>query len=213
MQISYLFILESVIIILLGLLLALLSIRGIITKQPVIIRNLYYFGPLLLLVIPTYGYFVIQPFLYNGLFHRDLLMNIGFPIFYLIMGIIMVVILGKQIAGYLILGNNDTINEVIMKSLEELHFAYEMKLSKIVLIDMHTEINAAIISWLGTAQIRIGSVKYIKVLDEIVCKIKEIYKEGKNGINLLSLILYAIMGIAFIGGGIFLLILSTRLSN
>ena len=213
MQISYLFIFESVIIILLGLLLALMSIRGIITKQPVIIRNLYYFGPVLLLIIPTYGYFVIQPFLSTGLFHGDWLMNIGFPIFYLIMIIIMVVILGKQIAGYLILGHNDTINEVIIKALEELHITYEMKLSKIVLLEMHTEINAAIISWLGTTQIRIGSVKYIKVLDKIVSTISEIYKERKNGINLLSLILYAVMGIAFIGGGIFLLILSTRLIN
>lgn len=98
--------------------------------------------------------------------------------------------------GYMIFGVSDeTFREALTSALNKLNLPYEETISKIKLTGLNADLQAAVASWMGTAQIRIKQWQHVRYAKDIANSMDDYYKNNSVKVNNIAFIVYLILGI------------------
>jgi hypothetical protein len=206
MNIGFLWILEMAMIIL-GILFAGLGLFGLIRKRPVLMRNVYSVGTLILMDVLVLGQIILDPILVAD--SRNLeLPRLLTSLFFTALLIGMVLILVRQLPGYVLSGIREGITEDIAEVLKAHQMQFKIQSSKIILPEYGSSIQVAVLNWMGTAQIRNESKERRDIFQKIVRGIDAYYNDNKNKQNNSSLGTFLRLGIVLVVEGVFFLAFS-----
>jgi hypothetical protein len=141
---------------------------------------------------------------------KDLSLScVGMVIFPLGMMAIMIFILWRQMSGYMIFGVSDeTFREALTNALSKLNLPFQETVAKIKLTSLDADLQANVISWMGTAQIRIKQWQHARYIKEIAKAMDEYYKTNPVKVSYVAFMVHLLLGgllvmAAFIGFSIF----------
>jgi hypothetical protein len=129
---------------------------------------------------------------------------------HLLLPIMLVVILifaYFALRGYTAFGITDaSFREALLYSLKKLGLPYEETLSAIKLLTQGADLQVAVQSWIGTAQLKMKQRRFRPVLKDIVNGMNEYYQSGAvSKVNLTCCIFYAVIGgFLLVFAGVFL---------
>jgi uncharacterized protein len=121
--------------------------------------------------------------------------------------IVVLVFLSFTMRGYIAFGVTDlSFREALLASLKKLNLDHEETMSLLRLPTIGADLQVAVQSWMGTAQIKIKQRQFRRVLVDIINNMNAYYKDSSiSEINLTSCIFYVVMGVFFIVfAGVFL---------
>ena len=109
---------------------------------------------------------------------------------------IMAVFFWLQMKGYLAFGVTErSFREGLLAALEKLQLPYEESLSSIRLTSLGVDLQVAIQSWMGSAQIKVRKGRHGPLLNEIVQAMHKHFRTSAVETNMISCVLYVILGI------------------
>lgn len=190
-----------------------IGLRGLIAKRPVIFPARHNFWLMVLAIAPS----LIFPgrFLLDKQMASFSMLTLLLP--FLLWGVFLVM-MWKAMRGYVVIGmTEDSLRESIHYALNKLHLPFEETLSKLRLTTLNADLNVAIQSWMGTAQLRIKGSQQDETLKKIADAMNESFALPSTRMNLTTNIFYIITGVILIVSAIFLSItgwyLSSRLAD
>jgi len=105
--------------------------------------------------------------------------------------------------GYTIFGVTDTsFREALLAALQKLQLPYEEVLSSIRLTSIEADLQVSVQSWVGSGIIKIKQRKHRSQLTEIVTVMNEHFRTSSVSTNLITCIIYLVMGILMAALGI-----------
>ncbi len=109
--------------------------------------------------------------------------------------VLVVFILWRQMSGYVVLGVSDeTFRQALTNALNELNLPYQETISKIKLTSLSADLQVAVASWVGTAQIRIKQQQHIHYAKDIANAMDKYYKSNPVKVNNFAFITYLLLG-------------------
>ncbi|MGO9120822.1 MAG: hypothetical protein ACLQPD_24830 [Desulfomonilaceae bacterium] len=116
-----------------------------------------------------------------------------YPATFILIGVFLYI----AMRGYTAFGTTDvSFREGLLASLERLSLPYEEKLSAVRLPTIEADLQVAVQSWLGTAQLKMKQRKFSGVLSDIVKGMNECYQSGTaSEMNLTACVFYAVIGV------------------
>ncbi len=190
---KWVFPLYGIVMIAFGLYVFGIGIWGLTKKRPLVFaaRQLMWF------MVAIYIPLTIQSFvpLFESWGRRDPLF-IVMPIIQVAMFVLLVFIFWRQMTGYMIFGVSDeTFREALISALNKLNLPYQETISKIKLTSLDADLQAAVASWMGTAQIRIKQSQHVRYAKDIASAMDEYYKNNTVKVNNIAFIVYLLLGI------------------
>jgi uncharacterized protein len=182
-----------------------IGLRGVMTKKPFLISARW------LLVLVVLG---LTPSMLNALTFPGSGADTGtLALHWLVPGVLVIVLIFLSFAmrGYIAFGVTDTsFREGLLASLKGLNLEHEETLSVLRLPAMGADLQVAVQSWMGTAQIKMRQRKFHAVLHDIVRAMNDYYRNAEiPKINLTSCIFYVIVGVfLLVFAGVFMFGLS-----
>lgn len=108
----------------------------------------------------------------------------------------MAVFMWIQLKGYLAFGVTErSFREGLLAALEKLQLPCEESLSSIRLTSLGVDLQVAIQSWMGSGQIKVGKGRHGHLLKEIVQAMHKHFRASTVETNMISCVLYLILGI------------------
>ena len=190
---KWVFGLYGIVMIAFGLYVFGIGLWGLTKKRPLVFaaRQLMWF------MIAIYIPITIQSFipLFDSWGREDTFFVI-MPFFQVAIFVLLVFIFLRQMTGYMIFGVSDeTFREALTNALNKLNLPYQETISKIKLTGLDADLQAAVASWMGTAQIRIKQQQHIHYANEIAGAMDDYYKNNPVKVNNIAFIVYLILGI------------------
>lgn len=193
---KWVFVLYGIVMIAFGLYTFGIGAWGLIKKRPLIFaaRQLMWF--LLALYVPQTIQSLVP--LFDSWGRSDPFFTI-MPIIQIAMLVLLVFIFWRQMTGYMIFGVSDeTFREALITALNKLNLPYQETISKIKLTELDADLQAAVASWMGTAQIRIKQWQHVRYAKEIAHAMDDYYKNNPVKVNNIAFITYLLLGILMI---------------
>ena len=179
-----------------------IGLRGWITNKPFVISSRW------LLVLVLLG---VSPGMFQSIgLSRPAVEPGGLVALHLLLPIMLIVILifaYFTLRGYTAFGITDaSFREALLYSLKKLGLPYEETLSAIRLPTQGADLQVAVQSWIGTAQLKMKQRQFGAVLKDIVSEMNEYYQSGAVvKVNLTCCIFYAVIGVFLaVFAGVFL---------
>ncbi len=117
--------------------------------------------------------------------------------------VVVMIVMAIAIRGYIAMGITDeSFRAALHNVLQKLDIPFEETLGHIKLTSHDLELQVAVQSWIGTAQIKMKQRSGKPVLDEIVKAVAEYYQTHETKINKITPIFYIIMGVLMLAMGI-----------
>ncbi|MGO9565909.1 MAG: ankyrin repeat domain-containing protein [Desulfomonilaceae bacterium] len=179
-----------------------IGLRGIVTKKPFLISARWLLVLVLLGFTPGMLQTVTLPTTGDG---PGSLMAIRLMLPAVL--IVVLVFLSFTLRGYIAFGVTDaSFREGLLASLKKLNLDCEETMSILRLPTIGADLQVAVQSWIGTAQIKMKQRQFRKVLGDIASNMNEYYQNSAvSKMNLTSCIFYAVMGVFLIVfAGVFL---------
>jgi Ankyrin repeats (3 copies) len=180
-----------------------IGLRGIVTKKPFLISARW----LLFLILLGFGPGMLQavslPTSGDG---SGMLMALRWMIPTVL--IVVLAFLSFTIKGYIAFGVTDvSFREGVLASLKKLNLDHEETMSILRLPTIGADLQVAVQSWIGTAQIKMKQRQFRRVLVDIVNNMNQYYQNSAvSKMNLTSCIFYVVMGVLLlVFAGVFLL--------
>ena len=119
------------------------------------------------------------------------IMLINIPIYVVVM-----IVMAIAIRGYIAMGITDeSFRAAIHNALQELDIAFEETLGHIKLTSHDLELQVAVQSWMGTAQLKMKQSSGKPILAEIAKAVSKYYQTHETKTNNITPIFYIIMGV------------------
>ena len=170
----------------------LIGLRGIITKRPFLVSSRWLLLAIFLAFLPGISMVFFpgsMPFIIKWL-------N---PIIFTVV----LVTMYFTLPGYTVFGITDaSFREALLVALEKLQLPYEEVLSSIRLTSIEADIQVSVQSWVGSGIIKIKQRKHRSQLTEIVTAMNEHFRTSSVSTNLITCIIYLVMGILMAALGI-----------
>lgn len=117
--------------------------------------------------------------------------------------IVVMIIMAVAIRGYIAMGiTNESFRAALHNALQGLDIAYEETLGHIKLTSHDLEMQVAVQSWVGTAQVKMKQSSGKPILEKIVKAVSEYYQTHETKTNNITPIFYLIMGLLMLVMGI-----------
>lgn len=170
-----------------------IGLRGIITKRPFLLSSRWLLLAMFLAFLPGISMIFFpassMPFILKWL-------N---PIIFTVV----LVTMYFTLPGYTIFGVTDTsFREALLAALQKLQLPYEEVLSSIRLTSIEADLQVSVQSWVGSGIIKIKQRKHRSQLTEIVTVMNEHFRTSSVSTNLITCIIYLVMGILMAALGI-----------
>jgi hypothetical protein len=118
------------------------------------------------------------------------------PVINLVLMIVLVFVFWRQMTGYMVFGVYDeTFRDALTSTLNKLNIPFQETISKIRLVELDADLQAAVMAWMGTAQIRIKQRKHAHYMKQIADGMNEYYVATPVKVNNIAFIVYLILGI------------------
>ncbi len=169
-----------------------IGLRGIIMKRPFLVSSRWLLLAIFLAFLPN-----IAMIFFPG--------SLPFIIKWLNPAIFTVVLVTMYftLPGYTVFGITDTsFREALLAALQKLQLPYEEVLSSIRLTSIEADLQVSIQSWVGSGIIKIKQRKHRSQLTEIVTAMNEHFRTSSASTNLVTCIIYLVMGILMVALGI-----------
>ncbi len=166
-----------------------IGIKVVMSKRPLFMPSKYFFGFIVLAFLPQFATTVDM--LLKGLPGKIGLIFVISPILF---GCLLVFfwILMK---GYMAIGvSDDSFRDAIHFSLKRINQPFEEKLSAIKLTAINANLQIAIQSWIGSAQLRLKNSQDTILLGEIIAGMNEYYMKNNIRPNNVISLLYILIG-------------------
>lgn len=169
-----------------------IGLRGWISNKPFVISSRWLLTPVLLGVSPGMLQSIRLP--------RPVGEPVALIALHLLLPVMLVVILifvYFALRGYTAFGITDaSFREALLHSLKKLGLPYEETLSAIKLPTLGADLQVAVKSWIGTAQLKMKQREFAAVLKDIVNGMNEYYQSGAVlKVNLTCCIFFAVIGV------------------
>jgi hypothetical protein len=176
----------------LGVYYLMLGLRVILMKRPFLLPARHLFWVVMLGLLPG-------PIAIGQLFYEDpqlyLLSDILIFATLLLIYVIVLIIVWRQMSGYIALGVTDkSFKSVMHTSLEELNLPYKESGSKIELTSIGIEIQASVQSWMGRGGLRVKQSEHREMLNIIAEKMNRHFIDERSEMSRASGILNLIIG-------------------
>ena len=169
-----------------AVLLLIVGLRGLLTKRP------FLFSARLLFLV------VILPFLAPAVSLLTRFPRLSQPMDWLplLMFPVMAVFLWFQTKGYVAIAVTEkSFRDGLLAALEKLQLPYKESLSSIQLSSVGADLQVAVQSWMGGGQIKVRKGSHGPLLKEIVHAMHKYFRTSAVEINMISCVLYLIIGI------------------
>ena len=180
-----------------GVLMLLMGLRGLVTRRPFLFsgRWILFFTLAMFLgmMVPSLSFPSSSP--------QPLQMMEWLPfLISLLFFLIMAVLLWLQTRGYQAFAvTGKSFRDGLLAALETLQLPYEESLSSIRLTSVDAELQVAVQSWMGSAQIKVRPGRHGPLLKKIVQGMREHFRNATVETNVISCVLYLIFGILILG--------------
>ncbi|RKU17709.1 hypothetical protein C6503_10530 [Candidatus Poribacteria bacterium] len=169
-----------------------IGLRGIITKRPFLVSSRWLLLVIFLAFLPGISMIfwpASMPFVIKWL-------N---PIIFTVV----LVTMYFTLPGYTVFGITDTsFREALLAALQKLQLPYDEVLSSIRLTSIEADLQVSVQSWVGSGIIKIKQRKHRPQLTEIVTAMNEHFRTSSVSTNLITCIIYLVMGILMAALGI-----------
>ncbi len=189
----FILVIEGILLLLMSLLVMALGIKGLTKKRPLIFSSRWIMTIMIAGFLPA----LLQSFSFISIPWEEMsLFSIIMPAIMGLMFIIIVFMAWKQLNGYMIFGISDeTFHNALIYALNKLNLTFQETVSKIKLVELNADLQAAVTEPMGTAQIRIKQSQHAHHVKEIVAVMNEYYDTNPVKLNPLPFIIYLILGI------------------
>ncbi len=173
-----------------------IGLWGLIKKRPLVFASRQLMWFLLAILAPTIA--MLLNLLLQDREHLGLFL-VGLSIFQVGMMALVVFIIWHQMSGYMIFGvSDDTFQEALTKALNKLNLPYQETISKIRLTSIDADLQANVVSWMGTAHIRIKQWQHVLYIKDIANAMDSYYKSSIVKVNNTAFIFYLLFGVLII---------------
>ncbi len=177
-----------------------IALRGIITRRPFLISSRWLLYLMFVVFIPTILLFIFLPVT------SSFLLKWFNPAVFTVILVMMCIML----KGFSAFGVSDiTFREALITTLDKLQLSHEETLSSIRLTSVEADLQVSIHSWIGTGMIKIKQREHRTLLTQIVLEMNTHFRMSATPSNLTPCILYLVLGILMLGGGVGLVFLLT----
>jgi hypothetical protein len=164
-----------------------IGVKVVISKRPLFIPSKYFFA----LIFFAFSLFTVNMFL-KDLSGKSRPISMIIPILF----ICLLVYFWILMKGYMAIGvSDDSFSDALHFSLRRINQPFEEKLSAIRLTAINANLQIAIQSWIGSAQLRFKQSKDSKLLEEIIAGMNEYYIKNHIKPNNVTSIFYILIGI------------------
>ena len=169
-----------------------IGLRGIITKRPFLVSSRWLLLAIFLAFLPGISMIFFPGSIPLGIKWLN-------PIIFTVV----LVTMYFTLPGYTIFGITDTsFREALLAALQKLQLPYEEVLSSIRLTSIEADLQVSVQSWVGSGIIKIKQRKHRSQLTEIVTVMNEHFRTSSVSTNLITCIIYLVMGILMAALGI-----------
>ena len=169
-----------------------IGLRGIIMKRPFLLSSRWLSLAIFLAFLPG----ILMIFFPGSI---SLIIKWLNPIIFTVVFVTMCFTL----QGYTVFGITDTsFREALLAALQKLQLPYEEVLSSIRLTSIEADLQVSIQSWVGSGIIKIKQREHRSQLTEIVTAMNEHFRTSSVSTNLITCIIYLVMGILMAALGI-----------
>ena len=190
---NWMFILLSISMVVFGLYTLGIGILGLARKRPFAFSARTLMWVFFLAYLPS----LVNPFV--SLFTRWERLNTFFlvmPFLNLVIMLLLVFVFWRQLTGYMIFGVYDeTFRDALISTLNKLNIRFEETISKIRLVELEADLQAAVAGWMGSAQIRIKQHEHAHFIKQIADGMNAYYANTSVRVNNLAFIVYLVLGI------------------
>jgi hypothetical protein len=166
-----------------------IGLKVTLSNKPVILPAKYFFGIVMMAVIPQF-LLPLRFFLHGGPGHSPML--ILAPLIY----VCILIFCWIQMKGYIVIGiTDDSFRDALHFSLNINELTFDERLSAIKLTSLNTDLQIAVQSWVGVAQLKLKNNNNPEVLTKIVDGMKQFYNENDIAPNKMTSTFYIIIGI------------------
>lgn len=171
-----------------------IGLWGFVKKRPLVFAARQLLWLYLLMIIPlnvqTFSMFSWE----RGLAVTNLML-----IFQLAMMILMIYLFYRVFTGYMILGvSEDTFREALTHALNPLNLPFEETIARVKLTGISADLQASVVAWMGTEQIRIKQREHISHTKNIAQTMDTYYKTHPVKVQKIAFGLYLALGILFV---------------
>lgn len=169
-----------------------IGLRGLIKKRPLLFSARWLFGFMLLaftpqLLIPIFFWFGRD----GGVRKVETIFLIG-PLMF----VFLVVIFWLQMRGYFVFGVTDTsFRGAMHHALGKLGLSYEERLSAIHIPSEGLDLQVAVQSWMGTAQVKSKQGKGEQRVKELAAQMTDYFSTNNVETNMTSCVVYVVLGV------------------
>ncbi len=118
------------------------------------------------------------------------------PFINLALMVMLVFVFWRQMTGYIVFGVYDeTFRDALTATLNKLNIRFQETISKIRLVELDADLQAAVAGWMGSAQIRIKQHKQAQLIKKIAAGMNEYYSSTPVRVNNVAFVVYIILGI------------------
>ncbi len=164
-----------------------IGVKVVISKRPLFIPSKYFFA----LMVFAFSLITVNIFL-KDLSGKSRIIFMISPILF----ICLLVYFWILMKGYMAIGvSDDSFSDALHFSLKRINQPFEEKLSAIRLTAINANLQIAIQSWTGSAQLRFKQSKDTKLLKEIIAGMNEYYIKNHIKPNNVTSIFYILLGV------------------
>ena len=180
-----------------GVLLLLMGLRGLVTRQPFLFSGRW----ILVFTLAIFLGMMVPSLSLPSSSSQPLQMMDWLPfLISLLFFLIMAVVLWLQTRGYQAFAvTGKSFRDGLLAALEKLQLPYEESLASIRLPSVDAELQVAVQSWMGSAQIKVRPGRHGPLLKKIVQAMKEHFRNAAVETNRISCVFYLIFGIVILG--------------
>lgn len=193
------FIFTCFILVILGVYLLSMGLRGVITKKPFLYaaKNTFWFVALSFapsIIFPLQSLWKSYSFSveHSERFEWSFTLPLLFP---LLMYPVLLVFYWRILRGYTVLGvTDDSFRQALYTVLKDMQLPFEERLSKLRLTSLDADLEANVSAWMGAANIRIKQREHQKTLDRIADALRTYFAGSHVSINMVTCVYYIIFG-------------------
>ena len=163
-----------------------IGLRVLITGRPFFLKARWFLGVMVLALSPM---LIVSLSLSSNFANPVLLLNI-------LLFFVLLIYFAILMKGYIAMGVTDeSFRTAIHAALQQLNITFEETLAHIKLTSHDLDLQAAVQSWVGTAQLKIKQSNGKPILDEIAKAIEAYYQTHETKTNNVTAIFYIVVGL------------------